>query len=63
MSGRVISVQLSENELGLLANALNEGREAVDDLEFATRLGASPKEANDLRLKMSSILAGLKRSK
>ncbi len=63
MSERIVSVQLSELELGLLANALNEAREAVDDWEFATRLGASAKEADELRLKLSNALATLKRSK
>ena len=59
----IASVQLSEHELGLLTNALNAAREAVDDWEFATRLGASANEADDLRLKLSNILATLKSSK
>ena len=59
----IVSVQPSEHELVLLKNALNEAREAVDDWEFATRLGASAKEADDLRLKLSNVLATLKRSK
>jgi len=63
MSGKVISVQLSENELVLLANALNEAREAIDELEFATRLGVSAKEADDLRRKLHTILAAFKRPK
>ena len=63
MSEGIVSVQQSEHELVLLKNALNEAREAVDDWEFATRLGASAKEADDLRLKLSNVLATLKRSK
>ena len=59
----IVSVQPSEHELVLLKNALNEAREAVDDWEFATRLGASAKEFDDLRLKLSNILATLKRSR
>ena len=63
MSEGIVSVQLSEHELVLLKNALNEAREAVDDWEFATWLGASAKEADDLRPKLSNVLATLKRSK
>ena len=63
MSEQMVSVQLSEHELVLLANALNEAREAVDDWEFHTRLGANAKEADDLRLKLENILAALNRSK
>jgi len=59
----MVPVQLSEQEIVLLANALNEAREAVSDSEFGTRLGASSKEADDLRLKLRNILAQFKRSK
>ena len=62
MSKKMVPVQLSEHELVLLANALNEAREAVDDLEFETRLGARPREADELRLKLRNILATLVRS-
>jgi len=62
MSKKRVRVQLSEQELVLLTNALNEAREAVDDWEFETRLGARPREADELRLKLRGILATLDRS-
>jgi len=62
MSKKTVSVQLSTNELALLANAVNEAREAVDEWEFKTRLGARPAEADELRQKLRSILDTLESS-
>ncbi len=56
---KVVPVELSEHELVLLANAINEAMEAVDEREFQTRLGARREEADELHRKLSSILASL----
>ncbi len=59
LSKKTVPVQLTAHELALLTNALNEAREAIDDWEFESRLGASQAEADDLRRKLSSIRAAL----
>lgn len=56
MSTKRFDIRLSESEIMLLANALNEARELIDDWEFPTRLGASLQEAETLRSKLASIL-------
>jgi hypothetical protein len=54
------TVELSDTELVILNNALNEVCNGVDfgDDEFRTRLGASRKEARALMVKLSSLLEG-----
>lgn len=42
-------IVVTAGELTLLANALNEAREEIEDWEFATRLGGSVVEAQGLR--------------
>lgn len=52
-----VAVELSEHELVLLMNAINEALNAVDEWEFETRLGARPAEAKELHRKLRSLLA------
>ena len=43
-----VVVELSEDDLGLINNALNEVCNGIDIPEFATRLGASRERAEEL---------------
>ena len=52
----VALVRLTAGEIVLLANALNEAREAVEEWEFATRLGSTPAEAEALRRELRALL-------
>lgn len=52
----VVLVRLSTREIILLANALNECREAVEEWEFDSRLGVRPDEAETLRRELRSLL-------
>ena len=45
----------------LLANAINEACEAVDDWEFHARLGASRIEARALQRRLKDIIANMDR--
>ena len=56
----VAVVRLSGREIVLLANALNEAREAVEEWEFATRLGGTPAEAEALRRELRALLPARK---
>lgn len=44
------------NELSLLAGALNEALEAVEEWEFATRLGVTPDQARVLYERIDDVL-------
>lgn len=55
---RTIQVVLGEDELALIANALNEvcnGAE-IEDFEFSTRLGADRSEARELLAEVGAAL-------
>lgn len=54
------TVRVSKRELMILANAINEAREAVEEWEFSTRLGAEPAEAEELRGKLKTLLTQLR---
>lgn len=54
------SIVVTAGELALLANALNEAREELEDWEFATRLGCSVVEAERLRAQIVAALDRLK---
>ncbi len=59
----MVAVELSEAELELLKNALNEvrnGPEAIEEWEFQTRLGAYRKEADELLTRLKEILRTLR---
>lgn len=56
MGAATVSVILTKRELTILANSINEAREAVEAWEFSTRVGADPAEAEELRIKISSLL-------
>ena len=49
-------VATSRDELALMAGAIGEALEAVEEWEFGTRLGATPDEARHLRDRVSEIL-------
>ena len=55
LSGTSIVVSLTEHDLVILANSINETQEAVEDWEFATRVGASPEDAEALRQQINAI--------
>lgn len=50
-------VRLTKQELVILANAINESRQAVEDWEFSSRLGAERVEADKLHVKLRQIMA------
>ena len=54
------TVELTDRELVILNNALNEVCNGVhtDDAEFETRLGATREEARALLLRISGLLDG-----
>ena len=58
---RTVHVVLGEDELGLLANALNEVCNGVEieDFEFATRLGVERPEARALLRQVGAALEAL----
>ncbi len=51
-----VMVRLNAREIIVLANALNEAREAVEDWEFVTRLGVTPAEADTLGSQLRALL-------
>jgi hypothetical protein len=59
IDGDAVMVQLSKKELIILANAINEAQEAVEEWEFLTRIGASPTEAEDLRRRLKALLSSM----
>lgn len=52
-----VVVRFDRREVVMLANALNEAREALDDFEFATRMGVQPEEAERLRQAIKALLS------
>ena len=52
-------VFLTEGQLTILANALNEALEAVEAREFSTRVGVEPEVADTLRRQIGAALATL----
>jgi hypothetical protein len=59
MERETVTVRLTKKELTILANAINESREAIEDWEFSTRMGAEPAEAEQLRRKLTMLLGSL----
>jgi hypothetical protein len=53
------TVDLTADELMILANAINESKQALEDWEFATRMGAPRSEAEALRKEISDLLDSL----
>lgn len=51
-----VVVAATREELGVLAGAINEAIEAVDDWEFQTRLGVTSDEARELRSRLGELL-------
>lgn len=62
-ASRSVRVVLGEQELALLANALNEVCNGVDieDFEFSTRLGVERSEARELLAEIGAVLDVLRR--
>lgn len=60
MDDETAVVHLTKAELAILANALNETREALEDWEFPIRVGANPSEAEDLRRRLKTILHSMR---
>lgn len=60
MDIKTATVRLTRKDLTILANAINETREAIDEWEFSTRVGADPAEAEDLRQKLKALLVSMK---
>jgi hypothetical protein len=61
--GETTTVQLTAKELTILANALNECREAIEAWEFTTRMGADPVEAEQLRAKLRALLGSIRQAR
>ena len=55
-------VLLTQRELTILANAINETLQEVEDWEFSTRVGVEPAEADILRRKIVETLTTIERS-
>ncbi len=60
MSEKTVTLQLSTHELELLASALNEALEAVEEWEFETRLGASRAEAREFQKRLRDMVANIR---
>ncbi|RBY97018.1 hypothetical protein DQ237_05315 [Blastococcus sp. TF02-8] len=56
--GRII-LSLTRDELLLIAGAVNEAIEAVDDWEFATRLGVDKEAARTMRAELRRVVSDL----
>jgi hypothetical protein len=57
--GDRVVLTLSRAQLLLLAGSVNEAIEAVEDWEFATRLGAEKQEARQLRAELGEVIRRL----
>jgi hypothetical protein len=55
-----VTVALTKGEVRLLLNAINEAKEALESWEFATRMGASVDQTDQLRDKLLAVLDGLR---
>ncbi len=51
----VITLEVSQLELSVLINALNEALEAVEAWEFSTRVGVEPHTAETLQKQLVAI--------
>jgi hypothetical protein len=60
IDGDTADIRVRASEVVVLANALNETREAIEVWEFSTRVGASPAEAEVLRQALVALLERLK---
>ncbi len=49
-------VATTRDELAVLAGAINEALEAVEEWEFDTRLGVTPEQARALRDRLNDVL-------
>jgi hypothetical protein len=56
-------VRLTERDVLLLANVINEAQEAIESWEFSTRVGADPAEAEALRGALRELLASMRRDR
>lgn len=56
---RKTKIELSRDELTLLANAINESLEIIDDREYSTRTGYDKNTAKQLHRKLSSVLENM----
>jgi len=54
------SIRLTEQEAVILLNVINEAREAVEDWEFQTRIGAEPAEVDVLRKELKTLLSAVR---
>jgi hypothetical protein len=54
------TIIVTSGELALLANALNEAREEIEEWEFSTRLGVPVEEAEKLRAQIVAALDRLR---
>lgn len=51
-----IVLSLSQEEVAFLCNAIAESLHAIDDWEFQTRTGHSPKQAEEMRVQLAQFL-------
>lgn len=54
-----VVLALTREELFLLAGAMNEAIEAVEDWEFSTRMGADKQDAKALRSDLRKVISTL----
>jgi hypothetical protein len=59
IDGDTATIRVKTAEVVVLANALNETREAIEEWEFFTRVGASAAEADALRRALAALLERL----
>lgn len=57
---KMVTLQVTPDELVLLCNALNESLECVDEFEFTTRLGNESDKARNLLEKLTCIADSVK---
>jgi hypothetical protein len=53
-----VVVAVTRDELAVLASAVGEALQAIDDWEFGTRVGAKPSDARALRDRINDVLRG-----
>ena len=58
-----IELSLSRRQLVILAGALNEAIELIDDWEFETQLGTDKDTARNMRSELSILIAAALRSR
>jgi len=59
-NGESALVRLTHLELVIIANAINEAREALEPWEFATRMGAEIPEVEHFRGAIKAVLAAVR---